>query len=68
MINVECPGVADVGDGLHKCRLAAYVLNKHSRQSTRGGSLAWGWANNSQPVTIKNCVLRNITKESNEEN
>jgi hypothetical protein len=36
------PQVADGGDSLRFCRVVANILNKQSRQPTRGGPPAWG--------------------------
>jgi hypothetical protein len=37
------PQVADGGDGLQIWEVAANILNKQSRQPTRGGPPAWGF-------------------------
>jgi hypothetical protein len=37
------PQVADGGDGLQIWRVAANILNKQSRQPTRGGLPDWGF-------------------------
>jgi hypothetical protein len=38
---MACPQVADGGDGLQICKLAANIFNKQSRTAYKGVLLAW---------------------------
>jgi hypothetical protein len=57
------PRVADGGDALQFWRVAANILNKQSRQPTRGGPPAWGLGVGQTIPHRKNKLVSKILKE-----